>query len=208
MKIKNKIIFILLLFLLILLTFNINNVFASVPTDSSNAYIILNKVEEYFDSHNLVLYDYIICNDGLVYAFCQEDYDHTVNNWAGGYRIYCNKAYIFEFDTNYNYTFPVKEGPCSFCDYGLVDTVIYSTFNIVNREGTVFFMLTPVPTETQTAETPVLEIQAVEIPALETAEQIPQAMGLTLKIVIPVGLVVLAIGLIIYLIKRVIYLHQ
>lgn len=45
-------------------------------------------------------------------------------------------------------------------------------------------------------------VQGVVIPALETAEQIPQVIAKTLMILIPVGLVVLGIGLVVYLIKQ------
>ena len=73
---------------------------------------------------------------------------------------------------------------------------------------TDFFFKAPVveiPTETPVEipeETPV-----ATIPALETVEQIPEAMTTTLQVVIPVGLAILGIGLLIYLIKRVIYSH-
>ncbi len=48
------------------------------------------------------------------------------------------------------------------------------------------------------------ELAGVTIPAIRSAEEIPQAIIKTMKVVIPVGLVILGIGLVIYLIKSVI----
>jgi len=46
-------------------------------------------------------------------------------------------------------------------------------------------------------------VQEVVIPALETAQEVPMAMIQTLKILIPVGLVLFGIGLSVYLIRRI-----
>lgn len=78
---------------------------------------------------------------------------------------------------------------CSLYDETFLNSFIYSDIN----KGTVLFRY------------PVTE---VVIPALETAEQVPEAIVKTMKILIPVGLILLSIGLVIYLIKRVIYLHR
>lgn len=69
--------------------------------------------------------------------------------------------------------------------------------DIYNKsDGTLFFQKTLVP------EIP--EIVGTTIPALETAEQIPTAMVETLKVIIPVGLVIFGILLLILLVKSVI----
>lgn len=52
------------------------------------------------------------------------------------------------------------------------------------------------------------ELAGVTIPAIQSAEEIPQAIIKTMKVVIPVGLVILGIGLVIYLIKSVILRTQ
>ena len=44
-------------------------------------------------------------------------------------------------------------------------------------------------------------VEQVKIPAIQQAEEIPQAMAEVLKILIPVGLVIFGIGLVIYLIR-------
>lgn len=200
MNFKNKIFITFLIFFAFILFFNINNSFAVVSTDSSNANILLDKVENYFNNNNLTLYHYIITNNGFVYAFTMEDFQLCVNTYNGNTYVYCIYFYCFEFDEDYNYTFPLGEKEIKqFCDYIPASTVIYSTKDIYwYNDNTLFFPLTPVP----------LKTLGVEIPALETAEQIPQAIATTLKILIPIGLVVLGIGLTIFLIKRVIYLFH
>lgn len=52
------------------------------------------------------------------------------------------------------------------------------------------------------------ELAGVTISAIQSAEEIPQAIVKMMKVVIPVGLVVLGIGLLIYLIKSVILRMQ
>lgn len=66
----------------------------------------------------------------------------------------------------------------------------YTNADICDESGTVFFHQAPVT--------------AVEIPALETAEQIPEAMATALKMIIPVSLALLSILLLIYLMRRLI----
>lgn len=53
-----------------------------------------------------------------------------------------------------------------------------------------------------------LELAGVTIPAIQSSEEIPQAIIKTMKVVIPVGLVILGIGLVIYLTKSVILRMQ
>lgn len=69
--------------------------------------------------------------------------------------------------------------------------IIRSDTDLCGDDGKVFFQRTPVT--------------AVEIPALETAKQVPEAMATALKMIIPIGLVVLSILLLIYLMRRLIY---
>lgn len=70
-------------------------------------------------------------------------------------------------------------------------SVIYSSVNIINEDGSVFF-LAPVP--------------MMVVPVLETAEELPKAILGTLKTIIPVCLVLLAVVLLVYLIRRLRYL--
>lgn len=75
----------------------------------------------------------------------------------------------------------------------------YASQGIYNSDFTTFFFKTPLTEQPET--TP----ETVEIPAVETVEQIPEMIVTTLKLIIPVGLVVLSVVLVIYLVRRVIY---
>lgn len=80
-------------------------------------------------------------------------------------------------------------------DHIASDGWFYSTVDIYNKNSEeIFFQKTPVTTPA-----------AVEIPALEKVEQIPEAITTTLKLIIPVSLIVLSIFFVIYLMRRLIY---
>ena len=91
----------------------------------------------------------------------------------------------------------------------LESSSLKSFHNSCHMSGNKIYMLTNVNVYTDETCSKIFfqgsPVTAVEIPALETAEQIPEAMATALKIIIPVGLAILVIGLIIYLIKCVIY---
>ena len=76
------------------------------------------------------------------------------------------------------------------------DTITFCNFDLKDKDGNVVFQ----------GASP--ELAGVTIPAIQSAEEIPQAIIKTMKVVIPVGLVILGIGLVIYLIKSVILRTQ
>lgn len=94
----------------------------------------------------------------------------------------------------------LNSGTAVLCTYNPDDNYFWCTTNIpfyndkeksnlwVNSNSS-FFRISP----------------AVEIPALETAEQVPEAMATALKMIIPVSLVLLSILLLIYLMRSLIY---
>ena len=115
-----------------------------------------------------------------VQCFSDENFTHEVSYT----RIFTNRV---ERDFTNPTTSRSGQG-----DFSIYYDVNYSTVDIYNTDRTsIFFQKTPV----------VVETPEVEIPALETVEQIPEAMKETMKIVIPVGLAILGIGLVVYLIK-------
>lgn len=63
----------------------------------------------------------------------------------------------------------------------------YSNTDILNSDGTVFF---PIPVQ-----------EVVVIPVLEGVEELPKAVNTTLKMILPVGLVVFGILLLVYIIR-------
>lgn len=82
-----------------------------------------------------------------------------------------------------------------------------SFHNSAYSSGNKIYMFTNVTVYTDSSCSKVFfyqPVQVVTIPALETAEQVPEAMRTALKMIIPVGLIVLSMVLLIYLIKSVI----
>ncbi|MFR8104699.1 MAG: hypothetical protein ACLU8F_06500 [Clostridia bacterium] len=80
-------------------------------------------------------------------------------------------------------------GPSTYKDCDLNSrSLIYSNCDIYDVSGELFFRKTP---------------SLYQIPIITEAKQIPEVMEGTLKILIPVGLVLLAIGLVIWVIRLV-----
>lgn len=194
MKLQNKILFILFLFLSVLLFFNINNVFAAISFTYNGEQVDLPDLP----SDVNISYGYVVGSFNNATSDTTDDYYRILilSNSDSYFYLIGGQYYVSGSASMYSY----KNNNWSF-DKNTTDYIInghlryvYSTVNVYSDidKTEVFFR-------------PVLE---VVIPALETAEQIPQVIVKTLKILIPVGLIVLAIGLTIYLIKRVIYLTQ
>ena len=194
MKLQNKILFILFLFLFVLLFFNINNVFAAISFTHNGEQVDLRDLP----SDVNISYGYVVGSFTNATSDTTDDYYRILilSNSDSYFYLIGGQYYVSGSASMYSY----KNNNWSF-DKNTTDYIInghlryvYSTVNVYSDidKTEVFFR-------------PVLE---VVIPALETAEQIPQVIVKTLKFLIPVGLIVLAIGLTIYLIKRVIYLTQ
>ena len=69
-------------------------------------------------------------------------------------------------------------------------SIIYSNFDVYDVEDHLVFQAP--------------QVNKVVIPAIQQVEEIPQAMGQMMRILIPVGLIVFSIGLVIYLTRLVI----
>lgn len=190
MKLNSKILFTLFLFFIILLFFSFNNVFASINFTYNNEVILLPDIPSTIDVsngyfigfYNNKYFIWVLNNDSsYFYKRSSSSPQIWVSGSASAYDLVGN-SWVYNNDTQTNYC--VTNIDCFRCTYVDIYLGIGKTEVFINP------------------------VQGVVIPALETAEQVPEAMGTTLKILIPVGLVVLAIGLIIYLIKRVIYSVQ
>ena len=213
MKLKNKL---LLMFLLILLIFfNLNTVFASSTSfESTN-----NSGTVTFTKTNGIW--------SVVGKFCGTDISYTYNVQD------TSDYYIIPFVTeksigtiNYNY-FKVPSNSNYFakalndnnstdyfyfafnCDkdyYFNTDLVSANTAtNMYNRSTYPMCKVYAKDSDDVLFHCPV---QGVVVPALGEAKELPKAIVETLKMIIPVGLVLLGIILLIYLIKRVIYLSH
>lgn len=183
---NNKFFVVFLLFLIITFSFvsncfanivvNDNSSFPDLPLDYSNSKYVILK-----DNTNTWL---LIFDDLLENPYVEND-NISFKNKSGSLGNVI--GYLLKNNTwNYNFKTTAVSRVSTF-------SFIYSNIDVMkgSNSNEIFFQKTPVT--------------AVEIPALETAEQIPEAMATALKIIIPVGLAILVIGLIIYLIKCVIY---
>lgn len=197
MKLNKKFILTFILFLFVLLFFNINNVFASFNFTYDNVdYTVPNIPDdyEYFliyknnssDSFYLLMSDYPIFHKG-----------YRVNSDSNIHSGFCCPGNILYYYVssirNFNYINETSGYLTTEQDF----TIFYANHDIyyrdINNIDTLLF------------HNPVV---GVVIPSLETVEQIPQGIAEALIVLIPVGLVVLAIGLLIYLIKRTIFLRR
>ena len=182
----NKFFVAFLLFLIITFSFvsncfanivvNDNSSFPDLPLDYSNSKYVILK-----DNTNTWL---LIFDDLLENPYVEND-NISFKNKSGSLGNVI--GYLLKNNTwNYNFKTTAVSRVSTF-------TFICSNIDVMkgSNSNEIFFQKTPVT--------------AVEIPALESAEQIPEAMATALKIIIPVGLAILVIGLIIYLIKCVIY---
>ena len=221
MNFKNKIFIIFFVLLGFILFFNINNVFAAGTYEnvvvSSFPEDILNALEdiEYYNSTDYYYYLRYSANKTYVNFIeksqCTDFYAYFGFDFRNSDNLYVSAIYYGSSTPFTEITYLYNSGSKSFeflaSPNNITSTYVYidpydinsiyfnSNFNVYtdNTLSTIFF------------QSPVTEIQGVTIPALETAEQIPQAIATTLKILIPVGLIVLSSGLVVYLIKRVIY---
>ena len=202
MKFKNKIFITFLFLLAFILFFNINNVFAftfkSHNSDVEYTVPDLSTVDE--TQQELLENGYVI----IIPKNSTTAWLYVETNPTGPTRFHVGSDNVFNTSSGW-YRKSINFTTAS--SWGTLETkqATYYTYGYDTHD---FYFGTTIYTDAKGSEVffhpPVTE-QGVVIPALETAEQIPQAIAKTLKIMIPVGLIVLAIGLVIYLIKRVIY---
>ena len=182
----NKFFVAFLLFLIITFSF-VSNCFANIVVNDDSSFPDLPL--DYSNSKYVILKDntntwLLIFDDLLENPYVEND-NISFKNKSGSLGNVI--GYLLKNNTwNYNFKTTAVSRVSTF-------SFIYSNIDVMkgSNSNEIFFQKTPVT--------------AVEIPALESAEQIPEAMATALKIIIPVGLAILGIGLIIYLIKCVIY---
>ena len=183
---NNKFFVVFLLFLIITFSF-VSNCFANIVVNDDSSFPDLPL--DYSNSKYVILKDntntwLLIFDDLLENPYVEND-NISFKNKSGSLGNVI--GYLLKNNTwNYNFKTTAVSRVSTF-------SFIYSNIDVMkgSNSNEIFFQKTPVT--------------AVEIPALETAEQIPEAMATALKIIIPVGLAILVISLIIYLIKCVIY---
>lgn len=187
MKLNKKIFYIFIFFLLILFFLNVNSNAANI---SSNG--IVYKIPD--DIKNFIIADFYDTN--CIVLIFSENLDSTwqitqlnstynttsIINSSGSFKI----IRIEKGQTDFN------SGSVELWNRNITvyQNIIYSSKDIYNINGSDVFFQVPV--------------QGVVVPALGEAKELPKAIVETLKIIIPVGLVILGIGFVIYLIKSVI----
>lgn len=187
MKLNKKIFYIFIFFLLILSFLNVNSnaanissngIVYNIPDDIKNFIIA-----DFYDTNCIVL----IFSENLDSTWKITQLNSTYNttsiiNSSGSFKI----IRITKGQTDFN------SGSVEVWNKNITvyQNIIYSSKDIYNINGSDVFFQVPV--------------QGVVVPALGEAKELPKAIVETLKIIIPVGLVILGIGFLIYLIKSVI----
>ncbi len=178
-------------------------------TYNDNTYTLNDEISnfKYIATIQLDNYVYILCSDNPFVFFTEDTYSDGSPIWRIGYPEHDSKFYyISVWWTNIS-----KIPSYTLSDFS--ETIACSStfsipknwteanhatssFDLKDKDGNVVFQ----------GASP--ELAGVTIPAIQSAEEIPQAIIKTMKVVIPVGLVILGIGLVIYLIKSVILRMQ
>ena len=166
------------------------------------------QVHSDFYSYYIVNYpNVVVCgckndNGGYTVFICvaRSDFICSTNSETGSITLTCSDGSSIIRDRCYgslstieNYTYFRTDGGGTSLSIsnGLL---FYSNNSVYDTSGNVVFPQAPAQGEQQQGET-----QGIQTLTLEQAEQIPQAMTQTLRVVIPVGLVVFGIGLVIFL---------
>lgn len=203
MNFKNKIILTFFVLLAFILFFNINNVFAftykshnferefTVPDLST-----VNEQQQHLLENGYVIMTGSSSTSATLFVLAAAPSGEEHLCVFGDYIRIPKGHYRSDIDLSTSNSWGDLSYSSGHSLQGLYHDFYYATTVYTDRNGSDVFFLPPV-----TEETP----EGVTIPALETAEQIPQAIVKTLKILIPVGLIVLSIGFVVYLIKRVRY---
>lgn len=164
------------------------NISANFPIDS-NYYVLIRRT---YDDNKVGEYGMAISNSPLYYQK-EAQYSKACLKTIDNTKIY----YVnFDLSDETNLKFSTSDFKNDRDNIGAWDTfdILYSFSDIYasdNADELVF----------QGASQ---ELAGVTIPEIQSAKEIPQAIIKTMKVVLPVGLVILGIGLVIYLIKSVI----
>jgi len=228
MKIKNKLLILLVISFMFIMFFNVKEILAVNVTVNSNC-PNSNSTEMTFPEVKLENLNYWVEDEGWYDLnsgyIVQYDYDSSCY-YLYIFRFYEGNYFYVGLDANNNNAIRCKNYMTVYKSNGSTwdlstklsgDSVSFGQFlspyacislnnpiylncdvySDIDKTG--FFFPEPIPEIPEVPETP-----ATTIPALETVEQIPTAMVETLKLIIPVGLVIFGIVLLISLIKSVI----
>ncbi len=188
----HKVLPILAIFILVTFVFINNNCFAGMDFTVTDE--IIKKSENIAGINNyIILTDYSTVFLLVLPTDVSRVYVEKSSGYGGEIYNYINNTTNNGLFTLYRLSNNEFIGGTTHITFNQVRTFSfwYSTIDIMegSKGDTVFFQKTPV----------------VVIPILETAEQIPTAMATTLRLIIPIGLIILSMVLVIYLTKSVIW---
>lgn len=213
MNFKNKLFIIFIALFIFILFFSINNSFAissyeeiSIHSYDENLLNALDEVE-YYGNPDYYYFIYTNGNQKTLLQFIKKsectnfksymtfNYNslkNLVNFYYSSDTEYTLIEYSYDGNSfNYEFTGTRSSSMSYLYGYSVSDDVYFNFISNCNVYlddfETVFFQ----------------PVTGVVIPALETAQEVPTAMVQTLKIIIPVGLVLFGIGLSVYLIRRI-----
>lgn len=215
MKLKNRVFLILVLILFFILILNFNNVKAvdydgqlpCLPSNLNTYYCIFSY------NNNIYLIDtnrtdYFEVRGGADFwsVFFENGYILKNNSWLS--LSYVNSD--ISLTDNYAWItsssgYPVSSGShylpiLSRSSNNLSDSVIFNNLLIRHDFGDFSYLVHSIPDDYVFFQTAVVLVEGVQ--------ELPEAIVEVLKVIIPVGLVLLGIILLIYLIKRAIYLSH
>lgn len=198
--------FFIIISLFIILTFSIcTNCFAeNIPITFDNIKYNLN-IPTYEDYP--YYFFYVGSDEGVHIYYLNENQKNNI--YYGKFSLGNSYVYGFEFGSNYHYIYSsisilsgiynisLDSARNSFVyvyeeDYFTDKVILYTNFDIKNKEGNVVFMKAP------------QIVEQVTIPTITQVQEIPQTMNKVLEMIIPIGLIIFGIGLIIYLVRLVI----
>ncbi len=205
MKFKNKLFITFIILLFFVLFFNISNVFAFEFTSNTgyttNTHTVpdLETVPDEYISY-LDTYGYIIqmwSNNKyrLIILTSANSYFYRGGSYAGN--IFTNvsgSAVSFDIDISKH---------LSWSDVSVSDASGFSGYNFVYYNADIY---TDKDKSDLFFQRPPQVVEEVTIPVLEGVEELPKAMTTTLKMILPVGLVVFGILLLVYIIR--LYISQ
>lgn len=200
MKFLKKCVFFLMLLLFFLLVFSCNVFASSVPDE------VITRAREVNRGHtdNVIILQDTVSGDYYI-PYCTSCSDNT-KNWR--YTVYKNVTCFI--CPGWHSLYCVKYSNGNFSGVSSINTI---DSNSVIQENFNNIALVPVFTDNNIVcfnveghtngdtffQNPVQEV--VVIPVLEGAEELPKAVTTTLKMILPVGLVVFGILLLVYIIR-------
>lgn len=143
-----------------------------------------------YDCYDLYLSDVpFVISDDLEFLYLSDVSSFALFGSISTDSVYSDKVNVCSLSENLSKDFISFGFNGGYLNRTFYTTNLFANQTIKNKSGDVVFLGAP-----QTVE-------QVKIPAIQQAEEIPQAMAEVLKILIPVGLVIFGIGLVIYLIR-------